>query len=110
MDKRVYIAGPMSGFPDHNWGLFQEAEDYINSLEGYVAVNPHKLNPPDNQGNFPDWTTCMKRDIPMLVQCDLVVVFDGWIASRGASLEMYIASELGIPCSNYHVFQKENGG
>lgn len=102
----VYIAGPMSGHEDWNFPAFFSAEEEIKDL-GYQAINPARSDgetveealksagSPDKP-NF-TWEHYMRRDLPMVMASDIVCLLPGWQTSRGARLESYVATELGIP-------------
>jgi hypothetical protein len=38
----------------------------------------------------------MKEDIPILLQCDGILMLSNWTGSKGACLEKHIAEELGM--------------
>jgi uncharacterized protein DUF4406 len=92
---RIYIAGPMTGYPEFNYPAFVEAAAHLRRL-GYDVVSPHEINPPTEGFEHP-WDWYMRRDIVELVSAEAVVVLPGWEASKGASLETYIARSLGMP-------------
>lgn len=84
--SRIYVAGPMSGYKDHNFPLFNVVSDTLRSL-GHEVVNPVELNP--DVGT--PWEDCMRKDIAALMTCDTVALLPEWEASRGASLEVHVA-------------------
>ena len=88
---RCYIAGPMTGLPDFNFPAFHAKAAELRA-SGMEVVNPAELNP----DAVKSWKQCMKEDIRELVNCDVICPLPGWEKSRGASLEMKIAKELGI--------------
>jgi hypothetical protein len=90
--KTVYISGPISNIPNHNREAFAAASKLLIE-KGYVPVNPLEII--SDQGA--SWSECMKADIAELMRCDGVFVLDGWTKSKGASLEVLIASRLFIP-------------
>lgn len=89
---KLYLAGPMSGYPEHNYPLFHAETARLREM-GWTVVNPAEINPPNAGG----WANCMKRDIAELVDCRRVATLPGWQDSKGASLEVHIAEALGIP-------------
>lgn len=89
----LYLAGPMSGLPQFNFPAFHAAAARLRD-RGYTVINPAELE--DGDTSKP-WTHYMRRDIAMLVTADAVAVLPGWERSRGASLEVHIARELGMP-------------
>lgn len=103
---KLYIAGPMSGMPDWNYPAFFEAEEQLRAL-GHAALNPAR-----NDGATPEaaiaasgtpeapshpWEHYLRRDIPKVVSADGLVMLPGWQNSRGANLEVHIATALGMP-------------
>lgn len=89
--RRVYVAGPMSGFPDLNFPAFHEAARRLRRL-GLEVINPAELNG-DMQG---DWAACLKADVRELVTCDTVALLPRWERSRGAQVEHRLARDLGL--------------
>jgi hypothetical protein len=90
--KVVYISGPISNMPNHNREAFDRAANKLKK-EGYTAVNP--LDIVDDPSS--PWTECMKKDLTEMLKCDAVMVIEGWNRSAGATLEVLIASKLGLP-------------
>lgn len=87
--KRIYIAGPMTGFDELNFPAFHAAAARIRAL-GHDAINPAEINPDASMS----WHDCMKTDIAALVTCDAIHLLDGWEKSKGATLEAHIAERL----------------
>lgn len=108
----VYIAGPMSGIENWNFDAFCDAAEVLRREHGFVVYNPAEMDHPaeinrtdpfdrNHVGN-PDWCKYLKRDIHVIISLvDAVVVIQGWQYSRGASLEVHIAFELGMPVLAY---------
>jgi hypothetical protein len=90
---KIYIAGPMTGIKDLNFPLFHQAAAALRALN-HIAVNPAEINPDQTAA----WIDCMKADIQELIECDAVAVLPGWINSKGARLEVEIATKLGMLC------------
>lgn len=89
--KRIYVAGPMTGYPDLNFPLFHAVTADLRLL-GHDVVNPAELNLDPSKG----WHECMRVDIRELVTCDSILMLQGWEKSKGAMLEHHIAKELGL--------------
>ena len=87
--KRLYVAGPMSGFPELNFPAFHAETSRLRAL-GYEVVNPAEINTDQNA----EWAACMREDIRELITCDAIVLLPGWMKSRGASIEYHIALRL----------------
>lgn len=86
----VYIAGPMSGYEELNYPAFHAAAEKLRSM-GFDVVSPAELNP----------ITCgyreaMLNDIKALIECDHILMLDGWEKPKGATLEHHIATVLDI--------------
>jgi len=90
--KRIYIAGPMTGYPDHNFPAFHEAAKRFREA-GWEVVNPAKSFGGDR--SLPRWRY-MRRNIAALTQCDAIALLPGWQNSRGATLEYQVAIECGL--------------
>jgi hypothetical protein len=88
----LYIAGPMTGRADFNFPAFCEAAAQLRAA-GYEVVNPAESV--DNTA-LP-WEYHMRRDIRSLMDCDAVALLPGWGESRGARLEKWVATEIGMP-------------
>lgn len=84
----IYISGPMTGMPELNHPAFNAAATALRA-QGFDVVNPAELCTHDMP-----WTDCMRRDIVALMDCDSIAMLPGWMDSRGARLERYIAVQL----------------
>jgi hypothetical protein len=89
--KRLYVSGPMSGYPDSNYPAFYLAADMLQGY-GYETVNPADVGAEGGQ-----YTDLLKKDILLLLDCEGVAVLEGWWASRGAQAEVGIAGIIGLP-------------
>jgi len=98
---KVYIAGPMTGYPLWNFPAFDEAAEYLRAC-GYEVVNPADL---DRAVGFDETAEiappgflrgALKRDLAAICECDAVAVLEGWRLSRGAMLEVLLANRLGL--------------
>lgn len=87
---KVYIAGPMTGYPELNYPAFEMAAKKLRSM-GFEVVSPAELNLIDES-----YLRAMRKDILALVDCDHIVMLDGWEKSKGATLEHHIATVLEI--------------
>lgn len=104
---RLYLAGPMTGYPDLNFPAFHAAAKSLRAA-GYEVVNPAELTA---HGLFAvlsaklqrrwagwlrcsNWRQCMVIDIRELVLCDGIALLPAWEHSKGASLEYRIARGL----------------
>jgi hypothetical protein len=98
---KVYIAGPMTGYPEFNYPAFHDAAVRLRD-RGFEVVSPAELNPIDagleiNEQYYAVlYPSFLKRDIAALLECDHIYLLDGWEKSKGATLERHIATVLGI--------------
>jgi len=89
---RIYIAGPMTGIPEHNYPAFATAAAHLRAL-GHDAVSPAEIN---DGLEAEGWAACMRRDLAQLATCDAIWMLPGHERSRGATLELTIARALGM--------------
>ena len=89
----LYLAGPMTGYPDWNFPAFHAAAERLRD-KGHAV-----LNPAENFGGDPTRPRAdyMRLDLAHLLAAEGVAVLPGWERSRGASLEVAVARELGLP-------------
>ena len=96
---KIYLSGPMTGYPDYNKQAFAEATAQLRDL-GFQVVNPHELKEPFLKMNDPDynWRQYLARDISVLLTEGIegVVVLPGWEKSRGSLLELHVAQFIGL--------------
>lgn len=87
----VYLAGPMSGYEEHNFPAFNAAAADLRS-QGYFVINPA------DHGVVPgaEWADYLRHDIAKLAACESIALLPGWIRSEGARLEVVIAQSLGM--------------
>ena len=89
---KVYISGAISHHdPTERREAFRAAEDRLTAL-GYTAVNPF-CNGVDDDAH---WREHMRADIRLLLGCDRIYMLRGWELSKGAKLELDVASSCGI--------------
>lgn len=88
---RIYVAGPMSGYPELNFPAFHAETARLRAL-GHEAVNPAEVNPDPGM----EWRDCMRADIKVMVDCDAIQLLPKWQHSKGACLEYQIATALGL--------------
>lgn len=89
MKTRLYIAGPMTGLPGCNYPAFFAAATQLRAA-GYLVSNPA------DGGVLETWSDYMRRGLRDLLGCDAVALLGGWATSRGARLEVKVATELGL--------------
>lgn len=89
----VYVAGPMTGVPDHNVPAFNEMAKYLRA-KGLTVRNPPEINPDPTA----DYALMMARCLDAVLVCNAAVFLDGWESSRGALIEFAVLTTIGTPC------------
>lgn len=90
---RIYISGPITGTTDY-MERFADAERRLWD-DGWDDIT----NPAAKNARFPEgtsWETYMGESLKMLCACDAIYMMRGWRGSRGARLELMVATELGL--------------
>lgn len=87
---RLYLAGPMTGYPGWNHPAFHAAANRLRGV-GFTVFNPANY-PPDDL----DWAGCLRRALHEVLDAEAIAVLPGWKSSRGARLEVYVARTLGM--------------
>lgn len=83
---KVYVSGPITGYPDHNKPAFDKATAELRA-EGYEVVNVFELHGSTER----HWVDYIALDILELERCDAVYFLDGWEKSYGSIVEMVVA-------------------
>lgn len=94
--QRIYLSGPMTGIPLLNVPAFTAEAARLRAL-GYEVENPAEVVLPEGA----TWSDYMRVDIPLMLKCDTVALLPGAIHSRGARIEVNLASLIGlhlVPC------------
>lgn len=90
-ERRVYVAGPMTGLPEYNFPLFNATAARLRS-EGWHVENPAEHGHVDGAG----WSDYLRWDISRIATCGAIYLLPGWSKSKGATLEVHIAGVLGL--------------
>lgn len=100
MTRRIYLAGPMTGYPDHNYPLFRRAADEMRNL-GHYVYSPHETLPQADEGADRVGTVELRRAFAdyarfICLEADTLVVLPSWEKSRGAKAEHALAVNCGL--------------
>ncbi len=99
---KVYLAGPMRGYPFYNFPAFDAAAEHIRAANCEV-VSPAEMDrkvgfDPAKDEASPEFVQeAMRRDLKAIIDCDAVAVLPGWEHSQGARREVELARFLNIP-------------
>lgn len=92
MNKKIYISGAIAHYDlDERKAVFKAAEERLRA-GGYRPINPFNNGLPQPG----DWRKHMKVDIGLLLQCDYIYMLKDWWVSKGAKLELDVATSCGI--------------
>ena len=98
--RRIYIAGPMRGYPDLNYSAFILAMDRINSdpklRATWEVVNPVEIGEDfgsvEELNESPDLLRrLMEIELAAVRSCDAILLLRGWEGSEGARDELRAA-------------------
>ena len=106
---RLYLAGPMRGYPQFNTQAFDQTSTQLQKL-GHHVYNPAEA---DRLAGY-DWSEAsgttaeleaasfdlrgaMRKNMTVICESDGVVVLDHWQNSGGASAEVALALAVGLP-------------
>lgn len=102
----VYIAGPMSNIPGHNFPLFDKAKRLLER-QNYVVISPadisrkllgidskYVLEPGDPLLKDFNYSVAMANDLPAVAKADVICFLPGWSKSSGTDIERYVATKL----------------
>lgn len=92
---KLYISGPITGYPNKNREAFEEVAAVVKQL-GHDPVTPFDLNVVEPVEST-DWVANMKRDLKFVPTVDGFVMLDDWEKSKGACVEVAVAYFLEIP-------------
>jgi Domain of unknown function (DUF6378)/Domain of unknown function (DUF4406) len=103
---KVYLAGPMRGYPEFNFPAFYRAAKVLRELE-YEVLSPaeHDLalgfNPSENSLEGFDMQASMEWDLRAVLDSEAVVLLPGWRESTGVGVEVVVAKAVGRELLEY---------
>ena len=92
---RIYVAGPMRGYPKFNYPKFNDYTESLRSV-GWDVVNPVEIGagygtPEQINADPALLEAVMAAEILALKTCDAIYLLDGWHKSEGALKELATA-------------------
>ena len=102
---RIYISGPMTGVPNHNFDAFWNAANRLR-VAGHFVINPTELSAPfgtedEIASSFQEYyleepiispkslaPNILAADLAAVRSCDAIYLLRGWESSRGAKREL----------------------
>lgn len=114
MRPRLYIAGPMSRYPEHNFPAFHSAAAELRKA-GFEVCSPAEVKLPCGCAGGLScslgehvWVEYLIADLrEMLLKADALALLDGWHNSRGARVEEQLARGLGWPVESVNYWLGE---
>lgn len=90
---KIYISGKISGTD-----LTETRARFAAVAKAMKRLGYEPVNPLDNGLSEQDtWEAHIVKDIATLLQCKAIYMLQDWQESKGARIEHYIATEIGIP-------------
>ena len=89
---KVYVAGPMTGYPEFNYPAFYSAAAALAKV-GHEPINPARL---DGREGCKTWQDYMRAALRDVAEADGIALLPGWQDSRGAACEYRIGHDLGL--------------
>lgn len=104
-----YLAGPMKGYPEHNYPTFQRAAQVLRNT-GIDIVSPAELHVKVDVKAEEERTDYgydfLQRDITFLtMHCHGLILLKGWPKSHGARTELSVAMSLDFPIWFYDEYR-----
>lgn len=100
---KVYVAGPMTGYPEFNYPAFFKAADALRAA-GIEPINPARS---ESREGCKTWLDFMRLSLLDIAACDGIATLTGWQDSRGAALEVHIARSLDLPVRSVAAWMEE---
>lgn len=96
---RIFIAGPMRGYENYNFKKFDYTEEILKSL-GFDVVNPARISRKFKEKDVNSDIAVYNKMVDMQQEaertCNTILLLDGWQWSKGVTLEVQTAAELGM--------------
>ena len=100
-NKKVYIAGPITGLPNYNFAEFDRAAAIIGA-RGLEAMNPAEIgrkwliDHAHKEPNASEYQDLLSAGREQLRQCGRIYLLRGWEKSKGALSELSYALIMGL--------------
>ena len=97
--KKVFLSGPMTGYPGYNFQRFNLAEKQLADA-GIECVNPVHICKKYKEEHVLADKAIFDKMITEQQEaertCDAILLLDGWQMSKGVRLELKTALEMGM--------------
>lgn len=102
---KIYIAGPMAGYPEHNFPAFNAKAAELRAL-GHIVYNPAEIEPDEykkiseeeakvyhNSG----YRNCLQKELVWICEHgEGMYMLKGWEQSKGANSEFATGKAIGL--------------
>ena len=95
--SRLYLSGPMTGIPNYNHELFDRVAKEFRDAN-FAVCSPAEFFDCDLTKERKEY---MREAVKYLLEADTIVLLPGWEESKGARLEVGIATELDLIVVEY---------
>lgn len=98
--RRIYLAGPMTGYDEHNYPAFRAAAADLRG-QGHYVYSPHEHYGPEEYGAAVLRQAFADYAVFICGSADTIVLLPGWGESRGAKVEHALAMICGLDVLQY---------
>lgn len=95
--NKIYLCGPMSGYPEHNYPAFDKASSLLRK-DGYNVFSPHENFGGDVGRSREEY---MAVDLTNVIDADGIVLLPGWGESQGCNTEVMTAWQCAKPAYRF---------
>jgi hypothetical protein len=117
---KIYIAGPMTGYPEFNFPAFNAAQDRLEE-DGWFVFNPARKDveaglDPDSLATGDaalaidkgfDFRDAYTWDVTKVIEADAIYMLNGYSASVGALGELAVATAMQKHYPEYQILYEE---
>lgn len=93
---KIFIAGPMRGYPNYNFDKFDAYENLLKN-RGIECVNPGRISRKFKEDEVNNDINVFNEMVRLQQEaektCNAILLLDGWQWSKGVKLEVKTAAE-----------------
>lgn len=125
MSELLYLAGPMTGYPQFNFPLFHKVAAELRA-KGHTIISPAEMDSPavqaaalqskdgslDAAGKIAGetWGDILAKDVKLVAdQIDGIVFLPEWQKSRGANLEATVGLLVNARPFSFYCYDEDTG-